>query len=59
MEPERFIRDDEDGVDWPPTEGIHESGEVAVDVGLAAAIDRERGDAVSQPFYNFIVPILK
>ena len=59
VQPERLVGDDEDGVDWPPTEGVHESVEVAIDVALAAAIDRERGDTVSQPFYYFVVPILK
>ena len=59
VQPERLVRDDEDGVNGPPTEGVHESVEVAIDVALAAAVDRERGDAVSQPFYNFVVPILK
>ena len=59
VKPERLVGDDEDGVDGPPTEGVHESVEVAIDVALAAAVDRERGDTVSQPFYNFVVPILK
>ena len=59
MEPERLVGDDEDGVDGPPAEGVHEADEVAVNVALAAAVDGERGDAVSQPFYDFIVPILK
>ena len=59
VQPERLVGDDEDGVDGPPTEGVHESVEVAIDVALAAAVDRERGDPVSQPFHNFVVPILK
>ena len=59
MEPERLVGDDEDGVDGPPAEGVHESDEVAVDVALAAAVDGEGGDAISQPFHDFVVPILK
>ena len=59
MEPERLVGDNEDGIDGSPTEGVHESDEVAVDVALAAAVDRERGDAIPQPFHNFIVPILE
>ena len=59
MQSERLVGDDEDGVDGSPTEGVHESVEVAVDIALAAAVDRQRADPVSQPLCNFVVPILK
>ena len=48
----------QDWVDRPSSVGVHEGGQLLVDVALAAAVDVQGFDFSSQPFVDLVVPVL-
>ncbi len=57
MEAESFIRDDQNRINRSPPEGVHEAGQVSVDIRLAPAIDCQGIDSLPQPLPDFIKPV--
>ena len=58
VEPERFVGDDEHGVDDAPAVRVHEAVQVAVDLLFAARVDDQRVQPATQPLFDLVLPIL-
>ena len=59
VKPERFVGDDENGVDGTTAERVHEAVQVSVNVRFGAGVDGQGRDALAQPFADLVVPVLQ